>query len=101
MLLLFIQKEQFAQMVDIAQGVQAVVEPVAAPAIMQASASKLGQNANSLQGFLASFGMDAIVGQCLGGTDVNPPALPRHVQTAFILMDDLRVFQRLGDLLLH
>src|SRR5258708_18704026 len=86
LLLLFVQKDQFSQMVDIAQRMQAPVEPVAAPAIMQASPAKLKQNSDRFQGFFPSFGMDRVVGQSVGGTDVSPPALAHYVHTPFILL---------------
>ena len=101
LLVLFLKEKQFAQVMDIAQRVQAPVEPVAAKAIMQASALKLRQDADGVQGFFAAFGMDRIVGQRLGGTDVRPPALARHIQAAFILMEHVGLDQRLFDLLLY
>ncbi len=101
LLLLFIEKEQFAQMVDMAQGMLARVEPVAAKAIMQASAAKVGQDVDGVEGGLAAFGVDGIVGQRGGGTDVEPPALAGHPHTAFILMEHVGPDQRRFDLLLH
>jgi hypothetical protein len=86
LLKLFIQEDQFSQMVHITQAVLTGVAPIGLPAIMHAHSVEVFEDANGVQRFVTPFGMHRIVGELLRRAHMHPVALARHIQARFILM---------------
>jgi len=80
-----------------ANGMLTVVQEVRSPSVVSRDAAKLRQNPDDFQCGLAPARIDVIV--C--AAHMHPAPLACHIQPGLILMDDLRLFQRLADLLLH
>src|SRR5260221_4692519 len=99
--LFFCQKHQLAQQIHDASGVLAVIQEVRSPSIVDRDAAELRQDANGFQGRLTSAQNNVIVGEGRRAGDVHPVSEARHMQTRFILVNDLSVLQRRFDLLLH
>jgi hypothetical protein len=101
LLVLFVQEGQIAQMVDVAQRVLTGILPIGTPAIMHTHSLKALKNADSVQGLFAPLGMDGIMRQLLGRTDMHPVPLACDVEARFILMQHVCLAQCGFDLLLH
>ena len=79
LLLVFLQKAQFAKMMSIAQGMFTLgVLRIAAVAIVFNHSVKLGQDADHIGGDLASLAMTGVVGECFRPCRVQPMQHPLH-----------------------
>ncbi len=101
LLLLFLQKDQLAQMVNVAEGMLAEIEPIRLQAIMHTDPLEILEDADGVQSLFAPLGMDRIVGQVLGCTDMHPIALTCDIEAGFILMQHVGPTEGGFDLLLH
>jgi hypothetical protein len=98
---LLCEKHQVPQQMHDANGMLTVVQEVRSPSVVDRDASELRQNPDGFQGGLTPARIDVIVGEGRRAGHMHPVPFACHIQSGFILMDDLRVFQCLGDLLLH
>ena len=99
--LLLSQKGQLAQEMHIATGMLTGIHPVRSPSIMHRDPFEVWQDPDCIQCRLTATGIDLIMGERRRTGDMLPVPLARNVQAGFILMDDVCLFQRLFDLLLH
>jgi hypothetical protein len=98
---LLCEKHEVAQQMHDAHGMLTVVQEVRSPSVVNRDAAELRQNPDGFQCGLTAARIDVIVGEGRRAGHMHPVPLAYHIQPGFILMDDLRLFQRLGDLLLH
>src|SRR6266849_7667339 len=98
---LLCEKHEVPQQMHNASGMLTVVQEVRSPSVVDRDASELRQNPDGFQCGLTPARIDVIVGEGRRAGHMHPVAFACHIQPGFILMDDLRLFQRLGDLLLH
>ena len=89
----FFHEGEFAQMMHVAPGVGEAVAPIAAEAIMDAGATKLGSNANGVERRTSSARMSCVVGELIRRADMDPPAYFADAQPRFILVDHVRLHQ--------
>src|SRR5260221_7172464 len=101
LLLLFMQKGQLPQMVNVAERMLTGILPIGTPAIMHTHSLEVLEDANGFQGLFAPLRMDGIVRQLRRRTDMHPVTLACHIQPRFILMQHLCTRERRFDLLLH
>jgi hypothetical protein len=92
---------QLAQDMHATQAMLASVEEIGAPGIMNAGPDEAGQDADLIQRVVSSTDMRLIMGQGGSGGHMHPDALSLHIQSSFILMDDLCLAERGFDLLLN
>src|SRR5713101_4491140 len=98
---LLCEKHEISQQMDDANGVLAVVQEVRSPSIVDRDPSELWQDPNGFQCGLTAARIDMIVGEGRRAGHMHPVPFACYIQPGFILMDDLSLFQRLCDLLLH
>jgi hypothetical protein len=98
LLVLFLEKGQFAQMMDIAEGMRAQIPLVTGPAIMDTHSMELGKNAYLVHGLTASFGMDRVMGEGSSGSHMHPDPLASDIQARFVLVHDRNLLQSDFDL---
>ena len=94
-------KGQLAQMMHIAQGVQALVALITGQAIMHADPGKSLEQPDGIQGFAPAVGMHGIMGQGGRAPDMHPEAIGPYRQAGFILMHHLPLLQCGGDRLFY
>jgi hypothetical protein len=98
----FVNEDQFAQMMDIAEGMAAVfIQEVRTPAIMDRGAFELGQDADRLQSFSSSLGMYRIMCQMGRAAHIQPMTCAFDIEAGLILMQDRGRHQGRLDLLFH
>src|SRR2546423_15089949 len=73
LLAFFFEEGELAQMMHIAPSLDEGVALIAPQSIMDAGATKLGRNANGIEGFAPSLGMSGVVGKSIGRADMDPP----------------------------
>src|SRR6266487_3339891 len=98
---LLCEKHEVAQQMHNASSMLTVVQEVRSPSVVDRDPCKMRQNPDGFQCGLTSARIDVIVGEGRRAGHMHPVPFACHIQPGFILMDDLRLFQRLGDLLLH
>jgi hypothetical protein len=98
--LFFCHKHQIAQQMHDASGVLAVVQEVRSPSVVDRDPCEMRQDPDGFQGRLTSALIHVIVGEGRRARHVHPVSKALHIQPGFILMNDLRLFQRRFDLLL-
>ncbi len=98
--LFFSQKDQLTQEMNDAEGVLAPVQEIRPPAIMDGDPVELWQNADRFQRLVATARIDVIVREGLGAGGMHPRALALHIQSGFILVDDVGLDQGGFDVLL-
>jgi hypothetical protein len=92
LLMFFPEEFQFAQVMFVAQRVQAVlITKVSLEMIVDDPVFAMGDDVQIIHGFGAPFGMDAIKGEMGVAHDVQPIELACHAQSAFIAMIDGRL----------
>src|SRR5712692_3713702 len=97
----FLDEDQVAQQMDIAERVLTPIALIGGPSIMDAGALISWQDPIGIQGRRTTSGMHLVVSQAWGRGDMHPVALARHIQAAFILMDNRCLTQGHLDLLFH
>ena len=86
---LFDNKAEFAQMMDVAESVLTVGKlEVGSPVVMQSNALVVGQDASDSHAEMAAFGMDVVMGQFFCAGHVQPMQPLYDPQTTLIEMDD-------------
>ncbi len=98
---LLFEKHEVPQQMHDANGMLTVVQEVRSPSVVNRDTGELRQNPDGFQCGLTPACIDVIVGEGRCAGHMHPVPFACHIQPGFILMDDLRLFQRLGDLLLH
>src|SRR5260370_28949651 len=78
---------------DVAPGVGERVDLIAAEAIMDAGATKLGSNGNGIERLASATVMSRVVSESIGRADVDPPPRCADAQSCFILVDHARLHQ--------
>ena len=96
--LFFGQERQLAHHMHQTKGMRTGIQEVGAPAIMDRCPLKTGQDADGIQGFFASFGVNRVVGELVGAGHMHPVAYAFDIQTRFILMEHLGLYQGFLDL---
>src|ERR1700741_300760 len=94
----FLDEDQFAQVMGIAQRVLAFVVRVAGPAVMHGNAGKFRQNAEAVHSLLATLRMRGQPGERRRRCTMQPVKIACHAHTRFVKVHHGVPQQRLPDL---